>query len=415
MVRISARSALLMVAVVVLAIVAQRVFVAAHAPLSWAAAAAIVAVLIDPIVDRLDKRIPRLPAVIIALLFTAVAVWAVIYVALDDLSNGIDRLGEAAQDAADELEDRDDRIGRLARDVEASRRVDLFVEALDERVTGGDEVLASTAGTAPTYFIGGILTLFLMSYGPGIASSAANLVTDPDRRRDVTAIVQTAVPRARRAIFFSLGEALVAGLVVAGAAVVLDVPAAAALGLTAGVLALLPHVGLVLGTLPLVLLVLALRSDIAAIVTFAVVVAVQLADSFFVRRYISRNSVHVGLLVPWVVALVGYAVYGVGGAAYGLAFAVFVLAVLDEINRRNQARAGEADDTGAGDTDTDAGVEAGGARPASGAAPAPDDDPGSRRDDAGVTAAAPGEAVGPAGSPGPPAADEEVPGFTRAE
>jgi predicted PurR-regulated permease PerM len=339
-VRISARSAAVAVASVVLAIIALRVFVAAHAPLSWAAAAAVVAVLIDPIVDKLDKRIPRLPAVIIALLVTTAAVWGIVYAAFDDLSGGVDRLGEAAQQAAEDLEDRDDRIGRLARDVEASRRVDLFVDALDDRVTGGDDVLTTTAGTAPTYFVSGILTLFLMSYGPRLATAAVNQLPDERARRSITDIVASALQRSRRAIFFTVGEGLLAGLVVAAVAALLDVPAPAALGLAAGVMALLPHVGLVLGTLPLVLLVLAMRSGVATVVTVAIVVTCQLLDSFLLRRRISRNSVHIGLLVPWVVTLVGYSVYGVGGAAYGLAIAVFVLAVLDELGARRSLDAG---------------------------------------------------------------------------
>jgi predicted PurR-regulated permease PerM len=333
-VRISARTAIMAVAAVVLAVIAQRVFVAAHAPLSWAVAAAVVAVLIDPIVDRLDKRIARLPAVIIALIVTAATVWGMIYVAFDDLANGVDRLGEAAQEAAGELEDRDDNVGQLANDVDATRRVDLFVEALDDRVTGGDEVLANTAGTAPTYFVGGILTLFLMSYGPRLAQSAVEQLPDQRTQREITQVVQSALQRSRRAIFFTLAEGLMAGVAVAAVARLLDVPSAAALGLAAGVMALLPHVGLVLGTLPLVLLVLALRSDLATVVTIVVVIACQLLDSFWLRRRISHHSVHVGLLVPWVVTLVGYATYGVGGAAYGLAFAVFGLAVLDELSRR---------------------------------------------------------------------------------
>ncbi len=334
MVRISARSAVVAVAVVVLAIVAERVFVAAHAPLSWAVAAVVVAVLIDPIVDVLDRHIPRLLAVIAALIVTAAAVWGVIYVAFDDLSHGVDRLGEAAQDAASELEGRDDGVGQLARDVDASRRVDLFVDALDERVTGGEDVLASTAGTAPTYFVAGILTLFLLSYGPRLAQSAVEQIPDADTQRDVTEVVTSALHRSRRAILFTITEGVLAGLVVAGVARLLEVPAPAALGLAAGIMALLPHVGLVLGTLPLILLVLALRSDVAAVITVVVVLACQLADSFWLRRRIALHSVHVGLLVPWVVALVGYAVYGVGGAAYGLALAVFLLAVLDELARR---------------------------------------------------------------------------------
>jgi predicted PurR-regulated permease PerM len=355
-VRITARTAIVAVASVVLSIVGLRVFTAAHAPLSWAAAAGVVAVLIDPIVDRLDKRIPRLPAVIIALIVTAAAVWGVVYAAFDDLSSGVDRLGEAAQEAATELEDRDDRVGRLAQDVEASRRVDLFVDALDDRVTGGGDVVASTAGTAPTYFIGGILTLFLLSYGPRVATAAVDQLPDERRRRVVSDVVTSALQRSRRAIFYTVGEGILAGLVVAGVAALLDVPAPAALGLAAGVMALLPHVGLVLGTLPLVLLVLATRSGLATVVVMAVVLTCQLLDSFWLRRRIAGRSVHIGLLVPWVVALVGYAVYGVGGAAYGLAFAVFGLAVLDEVGaRRPREPVGAGDAVAGGPPSADGG------------------------------------------------------------
>jgi predicted PurR-regulated permease PerM len=351
-IRISARSAVLAVVAVVLAILAQRLFVAAHQPLSWAVAAAVVAVLIDPVVDVLDRRLPRILSVIIALLVAAVATWGVIYVAFDDLSSGVDRLSESARDAAAELEARDDSIGEAARDVEAERRVDLFVDALDERVTGTEDVLASTAGTAPIYFIGGILTLFFMSYGPRLARSAVDQLPDPRRREGIESVVTRALRRSRRAILLTGAEGVVGGLAVAGAASLLDVPSPAALGLVAGVMATLPHVGLVLGAVPLILLVLALKSEVVTVVTVVVVLACQLGDSFWLRRRISLHSVHIGLLVPWVVALVAYEVYGVGGAAYGLALAVFGLAILDELAQRSAAaeaaqaaQAAEAEET----------------------------------------------------------------------
>ncbi len=347
-VRITARSAVAGVGVVVLAVVAQRIFVAAHRPLSWAVAAVVVAVLVDPAVDVLDRRIPRLAAVIVTLVVFAGAVFGVVYLAFDDLADGVDRFGVAAQDAAERLEDRDDSVGQLARDVDASRRVELFVDALEDRTTGGDEVLASTAGTAPTYFLGGILTLFIMSYGPRIAQSAVDQLRSPRQRREVTTVVNHALTRARRAILLTIAEAFVVGVVAGGVASLLDVPAAAALGLLAGVFALLPHVGIVLGNLPLILLLLALRSDLAALVATVLALACQLVDSYVVRRRIARHSVHVGLLVPWIVALIGYAVYGVGGAGYGLAFAVFGMAVLDEMAPRTAS--GTASDVDAGAT-----------------------------------------------------------------
>jgi putative heme transporter len=342
-VRITARSAVVGVLVLVAGIVAQRIIVAAHRPLSWAAAAVVVAVLIDPIVDLLDRHIPRLGAVIVALLVVGGAALAVTYLAFDDLADGLDRLGRAAEDAATQLEERDDSVGDLARDIDAARRVNLFVDTLDERVTGGNEVLVSTAGTAPTYLVGGILTLFLMSYGPRLAQSAVNQLPSPRQRQEVTAVVTRALNRSRRAVLLMLAEGLLVGLIVTGVAYLLDVPAPAALGLAAGVLAMLPHVGIVLGNLPLVMLLLALRSDLDAIVAAIVVVACQLVDSYVVRRRISLYSVHVGLLVPWVVVLVGYAVYGVGGAAFAVVFAVFGLAVLDELGARRREVEAEAE------------------------------------------------------------------------
>jgi AI-2 transport protein TqsA len=336
-VRFTTRSAVMAVVVAALALVAQRVFVSAHRPLSWFAAAVVVAVLIDPIVDVLDRHMPRLLAVLLALLVAAAVTWGVVYVAFDDLSDGVDQLGDAAKDAAAELEARHDSIGDTAKDVDLTRRVDTFVDALDERVTGGQDVLASTAGTAPTYFLGGILTLFLMSYGPTLARSAVDQLEDEDQRQEITDVVTNALQRARRSVWFTIVVAVLVGMLMAGAARLLDVPAPAALGLGAAVMAIFPHVGIVLGSVPLVLLVLALKSDTLALVTVVVVVICQLVDSYWLRRRISLYSVHVGLLVPWVVVLVGYAVYGVGGAAYGLAFAVFLLAILDELRSRTSS------------------------------------------------------------------------------
>lgn len=349
-IRISGVSAVVGVGIVVLGLLGQRIFVAAHRPLSWAAAAAVVAVLIDPLVSVLGRRISRPLAVLLALLVVGGALFFLVYRATDEVDTGLDRMGEAAQDAATDLERRDDNVGDLARDVDARRRVDDFVEALEARATGGDEVLRSTAGTAPTYLIGAIFTIFLLSYGPRLASAASAQVRDEGRRHRLERIVPHAVARARRAVLFTTGEGIVAGVAVGVAAAALGIPAPAALGLSAGVLMLLPHVGLLLGCLPFLLLVLNELSYSTLFAILLVVVLCQLVDSTLVRPALADRSVHVGLLVPWAVALVGYAVYGVGGAAYSLAFAVFLLALVDERERVALDDAGAASDV-AGDTD----------------------------------------------------------------
>lgn len=338
LVRLSWGGAITAVVTLVLLILGRRVFVAAHRPLSWAVAATVAAVLLDPMVDWLAHRIRRVPAV----LLTFVAIGAIgvgsTYLVFDEVQSALDRLETAAPQAAAEIEDREDRIGEIARDARLGERVDSFVTELRDRVTGGDDVLRSTAGTAPTYFVCAILTVFLMTYGPRIAHGA--LEQDPDRSRQArtSLIVGAAVARSRRAVIFTAAWALAVGLTATAVAALLDLPAPSAVGVAVGVTTLLPHVGVVAGSLPLLLLSLGFRSATAAGVLLAAALVLQVADSVVVRPAIARRSVHTGLLVPWVVALLGYSVYGVGGAAYGVVLAFFGLALLDRLEAANEAR-----------------------------------------------------------------------------
>jgi predicted PurR-regulated permease PerM len=330
--RLTAPAAAAIVATIVALVVLQRLFVAAHRPLSWAAAAVVAAVVLDPIVDRLATRIRRVPAVILTLLVLAAGTVGLTYLVFDEVEGAIDRLQEAAPEAAESIEARDDRVGELAQDFGLVARVDSFVAALEERITGGDDVLRSTAGTAPTYLVSGILTIFLMTYGPRIANGA--LAQDPDesRRQRVAEVVARAARRARNGVLLTVALAVTVAAAATLVAAALDLPAPSAVGATVGVLAVLPHVGIVVGSLPLLLFTVGFRSLTAALVLAVAVVGVQLLDSLVARPRIALHSLELGLFVPWAVALLGYTIYGIGGAAFGLAYAAFALALLDQVD-----------------------------------------------------------------------------------
>lgn len=337
--RLTGPAALTIIGTIVGLVVLKRVFVAAHRPISWAVAAVAAAVLLDPIVDRFAVHIRRVPAVLLTFLAIGVVAVGVTYLVFDEVEEAVQRLEAESPNAAKAIEDRDDRVGELARDFQLSERVDSAVAALDRRVAGGEDVLVSRAGTAPAFLVCAILTIFLMTFGPRIAQSALEQDPDVERRARTADVLGPAVARARTAVLLGALEALVVGLVVAALATALDLPAPSAVGLTAGVLSLFPHVGLTLGCVPLLLLALGFRSLTVALVLVVVVLAAQLADSFLLRPHLARQSVNIGLVVPWVVALVGYSIYGIGGAVYGTMYAVLGLAILDQLERENRRRA----------------------------------------------------------------------------
>src|SRR5690606_13563283 len=148
--------ALTIVATIVVLILARRVFVAAHRPLGWAVAATVAAVLLDPVVDHLARHIRRVPAVLLTFLVLGAAGFGGTYWVADEVQGALERRETAAPEAAASVVERPDRLGEVARDANLVARVDAFVDVLQGRVTGRDDVVRSAAGTAPTYFVGAI-------------------------------------------------------------------------------------------------------------------------------------------------------------------------------------------------------------------------------------------------------------------
>lgn len=329
LIRLSPAAGISLVAAAVGAVLAVRVFDAAHRPLSWFAAAIVAAVLLDPVVDRLAVHIRRVPAVLLSFLVAGGAILGVAYLVFDDLDRAVARLQEIAPGAAERIEERDDRVGQIAQDLHLVDRVEDAVRGLEDRVGSGGEVIRSTALTAPAYLVGAILTVFLMSYGPKIGTSALNQLP-AGRRSRAGEVLTRAAQRARSAALLIVGDCLAVGIIAWLTAIVLDLPAPAAIGVVAGLVTVLPHLGIVLGSLPLLLLTLGLNSGGQAAIVGLGVIGLQVVDSLYVRPRIN-HQVRLGLLAPWVVVVLAHDIYGVGAAAYGLAFALFGLAVLDEL------------------------------------------------------------------------------------
>ena len=96
----------------------------------------------------------------------------------------MEKLRTALPAAARELEQR----LHAAADFHLAQRTQSFVTSLDDRF-GVRAQVAAAAGTASTNVVTGVLTLFLVIYGPRFASAALRQITDPGRRSSVTAAV----------------------------------------------------------------------------------------------------------------------------------------------------------------------------------------------------------------------------------
>lgn len=343
-VRLSVRSTVLIVGAVLSVFALRNAFVASQRVLGWAVAAAIAAVLVEPIVGVLGRWIPRVAAVLLTFVVAGSAIAGLVFGSIDDLDREIGRLQRSAPAATERLEARNDELGEVMRDLDVSERVDVFLQALDDRVGSGSGALAENAPTAPVYLVSAILAVFLLLFGSRIVHGAAAQMTDADHRTLVLDVIFDAVAHARRTIFALVAQGVVIGVLVWATAQVLDLPAPIVLGFVAGVAAMLPDVGILLGVLPTVALTAGFETARLAVGVLAAAFALQAVEALVLRHRIDRWGVAVGPATVWVVVLVAFTLHGIGAAVCAVVLAIFAVAIADRVPDLRTAMHAEVSD-----------------------------------------------------------------------
>ena len=337
---ISARSIVLAIAGLGVTFLALRMAVAAERVLGWIAAAASLALLLTPVVERFHRRMPRGLAVLLVALVTLGGAGLAAYGVGASLVRQYQNVRTAVPEAVERIE-RSERFGDVARDAKLSQRARELVEGIPERLRGGEPAEAVRAATTRgiAFVITGILTIFFLLHGPKLLRGGVGQLPEHLQER-VTRIGGGAAARASRYALATLAQAVVAGVVGYGIARLLTVPGAAALGLWLALWAVVPLVGSFIGALPIVAIAAAQNPwyGLAAGLFF---VAYQIAEDVLSQRAINRRSMRLGPFLTTLGGAAGLELYGLGGAlvlTLALALAVAALAEVAAV-----AEAGGAD------------------------------------------------------------------------
>lgn len=342
--------------VIVAALVARNVLVAGRRPLGWAVAAVVLAALVEPAVSVVGRRLRRGPAVVLVILALLGAGALVGAGVLSDADRQVDRLRDAAPEAALRLE-QSDRFGDVATEFRLTERVREVVDTVRRPSAG---LTGGAAGRASTGLVVMILTVFALIWGGRFGRGAVAQIPDERLRSRVQRTIDVAFRRSRRWLLFSLAQAAVVGALTWALCRVADVPAAAPLALIVAAFSIVPGFGIMCGALPVLLLEAGLDSLRAAGVLALVLLVLQVVQAVVVRPVVVRRSIVVGPAAVVISLLLGYDVYGIGGALGGLALTVFAVALIDTAATAATADPDGAD--GSGDPAAAAGADPGAAR-----------------------------------------------------
>lgn len=314
-----------------LAIATLAMISASARVIGWVLVAATLAGLLHPIVDGLATRVPRgvaLAVVVLSMLvLSGLTAWRVV----DDISDQLRELQRALPAAAEEIED-SDRFGEAATDARLAERVETFVDELPERLRGGDvdDALRAAATRGVAFLATFVLTIFFLIHGPRLLRGGLRQMS-VQRRERVKEVAGAAYLRSWRYVIGSIGMALISGLLAYACARALDLPGAAPLALWVALIDVVPAVGVIIGSIPLVLLAAATSPAWQVVLVALVLLGWEVFETTYLQFRVERSSLHIGPFLTIAVTMVGLELYGIGGALVLLVVAVCVMAAADEI------------------------------------------------------------------------------------
>jgi predicted PurR-regulated permease PerM len=322
------RAALLVAA----GLVVLRVAGAASTVLWWLAIATAAAAVGHPAVTWLRRWLPAWAAIIAVLVAGIALVGLVGYRGVAELTTQFEALRNSALDAARSIQG-SRQFGQVAAEFGLVDKTTRFFGNLPVVMggSGGDGAAAAAVQSASSIgsalFAIATFAVLMLIFGVRFVQAGLAQIDDTVARRQVAGLVVTAYHDSYRYVWLMALRAVVAGVVGGVACLLLGLDTPTVLGVGFALLSLIPGLGIVLATVPVVVL-LAIASPPTAVIVGIVALLAQALDVVFVQNRIDASSVEVGPTPTLVAGLVGLQLYGFGGLLVGLAVAVYTLAVL---------------------------------------------------------------------------------------
>jgi predicted PurR-regulated permease PerM len=295
--------------------------------LGWALVSVLLAALVWPLRNLLDRHLPKVLATILSIVALILLPVTLMVLAFRDLSQQFDHLRSALIEASRNVE-ASGRFSDLAQRFHLTDQVRRLLDTIDP--TGGGVGQATSLASALVVVT--VLTIFLVADNGRIVRNALRQVSDEMHRLRIAGVHGFAYRRWSRYQLAVLAKAVTIGALVYASARLAGLPAATVAALVTAAASLVPSVGVVVGGIPVVLLAAGFRNAWpSGVVAAVLIVALQLADHELMTRVIQPRTTTFGPVVPVVLALVVGQEFGLGAAVCSVAVATYVMAVVEAI------------------------------------------------------------------------------------
>lgn len=300
--------------------------------LSPLAFAALIAILLNPLFIRLNRRLPRVVAITFTVLIGLAIVTAVFYF----LSTKITAFSKdlpviKAKFLA--------LFGQVQHWLEAKFGIaaEKQVAAIKQAVSGGNSnMISNTLGTifgmVSFLVLLPIYVFLILYYKPLILDFMFNVFSEKYSLRvaEVLSEVKSAIQQYMVGLMI---ETVIVCVLNSIALLIIGVPNAVIIGVIGGILNLLPYIGgLIAYALPILMSLITFQTYTPIIEILAAYTLIQLVDNHFLVPYIVSSKVKINALFSIVIVLLGGLLWGTAGMFLSIPFIAVLKIIFDRVD-----------------------------------------------------------------------------------
>lgn len=312
-----------------------HIFESASRSIGWIVFSGTIALMLYPALNLLDRFMPRGIGVFVLVVLVATLFALPAYTVIDNVNRQTDKLERTLPQRAKELETKG-KFAQSLKDFKLEEKTKNAIKKIPEWLQGGTraEQLKANADRAIAFVAGGVLMLFFLLYGNRLVEGALSVIADHEKHDEIKDNLFRAYSKCTRFGWSQIGLSVAAGLTTYLACRLASIPAAGLLGVWVALWNLVPVFGVVLGSLPAVLLA-GSQSMKLAIGLLAFFIIYEIAESYARLKLLGPHTLRLDSIITILVVFGGLELYGLGGALAGLVIASFTHALAGEIAAKN--------------------------------------------------------------------------------
>jgi predicted PurR-regulated permease PerM len=296
--------------------------------------ATIISILLNPLMNFLvNKKMNRVLAIFLSILIAIIVLLGIMYFIYFQLMNFTDTLPQ--------LKSRFNELYKTSIDwisdtfnVAVPKIESWLVKTKTEEMKGGTAVIGQTLGTLS----GGLVVTLLMPvyvfmilfYKPLLLDFISQLFPEKNHRMIGEVLKETKSLIQSYLIGLLVEAAIVATLNSVGL-LILGIQYAVLLGIVGALLNMIPYIGGVIAISLPVIIALATKEPVYALLVIGVYLLIQLIDNNFIVPKIVASRVKINALVSIIIVLVGGALWGIAGMFLSIPLAAIIKVICDRV------------------------------------------------------------------------------------